>query len=81
MAHITFDASSGSRRAIPGLALLNRIVLWHQRARLRALLTGIDHRSLREAGIDPGLAAYEAARPFWQPIALLRQNADSQPHR
>ena len=77
MAHVTLDTLSGFRPAIPGLALLRRIALWRERSRLRDLLAGIDDRSLRDAGIDPGLAAYETSRPFWEPVALLRQNGDS----
>ncbi len=45
---------------------------WLERVRARRALAQIDARSLREAGISPGLAEYEANRPFWQPLRDLR---------
>lgn len=44
---------------------------WRQRGRTRHDLAQVDARSLLDAGISPGAAAFEAAQPFWQaPIAL-----------
>jgi uncharacterized protein YjiS (DUF1127 family) len=47
--------------------------LWRQRAKARATLAQLDRRALHDVGIDPGLAAWEAARPFWQPLVPLRE--------
>ena len=45
---------------------------WRKRARDRRDLAQIDARSLREAGIDPGVADFEAAQPFWRKPMTLR---------
>ena len=45
---------------------------WLERIRARRALARIDERTLREAGISPALAEYEANRPFWQPLRDLR---------
>ena len=45
---------------------------WRKRARDRRELAQIDARSLREAGIDPGVADFEAAQPFWRKPMTLR---------
>ena len=45
---------------------------WLERIRARRALARIDARSLREAGISPALAEYEANRPFWHPLRDLR---------
>jgi len=45
---------------------------WLERIRARRALARIDERSLREAGISPALAEYEANRPFWRPLRDLR---------
>ena len=50
-------------------ALVN---VWLQRMRARRELARVDERSLRELGISPGLAHYEASRPFWQALRNLR---------
>ncbi|MCW0235549.1 MAG: DUF1127 domain-containing protein [Ferrovibrio sp.] len=50
---------------------------WAQRTRARRELTRIDARSLRDAGISPGAAAFEAAQHFWQaPIELRDYPSD-----
>jgi len=50
---------------------------WRARARVRRELAQIDARTLREAGIDPGAADFEAAQPFWRkPITLRDLPAD-----
>lgn len=52
-------------------ALTSLVETWFERARIRRDLTKVDARSLRDAGISPGAAAFEAAQHFWQaPIAL-----------
>lgn len=55
--------------ALPAVA--TAFATWRQRARTRHDLMQVDARTLRDAGISPGAAAFEAAQPFWQaPIAL-----------
>ena len=51
------------------LALLG---LWRERARTRRALAAIDPRSLRDAGIAPTQAAFEADQPFWRRPSSLR---------
>jgi uncharacterized protein YjiS (DUF1127 family) len=53
-------------------AFTSAFATWRQRARMRNELTQIDARSLREAGISPGAAAFEASQPFWQSPTSLR---------
>ena len=57
----------------PGTGGLRATVrTWLERIRARRALACIDERSLRELGISPGLAEYEAGKPFWQPLRDLR---------
>ena len=56
----------------PGTGLRALVHTWLERIRARRALARIDARSLREAGISPALAEYEANRPFWQPLSGLR---------
>ena len=57
-------------RDAPADTILSRVpgtlALWRRRARERAELARIARRDLRDAGIDPGQAAFEAGKPFWQ---------------
>jgi RimJ/RimL family protein N-acetyltransferase/uncharacterized protein YjiS (DUF1127 family) len=57
------------RGAITATAWL--LAEWHRRTVARRRLSGIDARTLRDAGIDPALAAFEAARPPWRPLGAL----------
>jgi uncharacterized protein YjiS (DUF1127 family) len=59
-----------SRETTTGLRAIVRS--WIERIRSRRALAGIDERTLRDAGISPALAEYEASRPFWQPLRDLR---------
>lgn len=52
---------------------------WRTRARQRRELAQIDARSLREAGIDPGIADFEAAQPFWRKPMTLRDLPTDRP--
>lgn len=53
---------------------------WRERARTRHDLALVDARSLLDAGISPGAAAFEASQPFWQaPIALRDYPNDKSP--
>ncbi|WP_330890138.1 DUF1127 domain-containing protein [Ferrovibrio sp.] len=50
---------------------------WRQRAKMRRALAQIDAHTLRDAGIDPGAAHFEASLPFWRaPIRLRDSSAD-----
>lgn len=48
------------------------LAVWRERAQARRDLAQIDARSLREAGIDPAMADFEAAQPFWRQPTTLR---------
>lgn len=64
------------RLALPALQSL--IATWRQRSRMRQALAQIDSHTLRDAGISPGAAAFEAAQPFWaEPIMLRDIDADA----
>lgn len=54
------------RRLLAGLSL------WRERARMRDALARFDARSLRDAGIAPAQAQYEANQPFWRRPGTLR---------
>ena len=56
----------------PGTGVRALVRSWLERIRARRALAHIDERTLREAGISPVLAEYEANRPFWQPLRDLR---------
>lgn len=60
--------------ALPAFA--TAFATWRQRARMRQDLLQVDARSLRDAGISPGAAAFEAAQPFWQAPITLRDYPD-----
>ncbi|MFI4998688.1 MAG: DUF1127 domain-containing protein [Reyranellales bacterium] len=46
--------------------------VWRQRARARRDLAQMDARSLRDIGISPAAAAFEAGKPFWERMSCLR---------
>jgi uncharacterized protein YjiS (DUF1127 family) len=46
--------------------------VWAERTLMRRSLAQMDARSLRDAGLCPAAAAYEAGKPFWQPLGCLR---------
>lgn len=48
------------------------LALWRTRSRMRAALAQVDARSLRDAGITPSQAAFEANQPFWRKPGSLR---------
>lgn len=52
------------------LAMMLR--LWRERVLARRTLATMDARSLRDIGISPAAAAYEASKSFWQPLGPLR---------
>ena len=53
--------------------LFATLAAWRQRSRARQALAQLDRHALRDVGIDPGLAAFEAAQPFWRELSLLRE--------
>ena len=52
------------------------LATWKQRAATRRALAEIDAATLRDAGISPGMAAFEASQPFWRAPVILRDIAD-----
>lgn len=48
------------------------VAVWRERTMARRCLAEMDARSLRDAGISPAAAAFEAGRPFWQKLGGLR---------
>ena len=48
------------------------LTVWRDRIQERRRLAAVDGRSLRDAGISPGIAAFEANKPFWKPMGELR---------
>ncbi|MBM3651042.1 MAG: DUF1127 domain-containing protein [Alphaproteobacteria bacterium] len=62
--------------ASPRRSLWRRLLmtrdLWRERIATRRYLAALDARSLRDAGISPAAAAYEASKPFWRPLGALR---------
>lgn len=54
----------------PAESILARVpgtfALWRKRARERAELTKITARDARDLGLDPGILAFEASKPFWR---------------
>ncbi|WP_425064240.1 DUF1127 domain-containing protein [Reyranella sp.] len=52
--------------------LLAVLRLWRDRTRARHALAEVDGRSLRDAGIAPAQAAFEARQPFWRRPGSLR---------
>jgi uncharacterized protein YjiS (DUF1127 family) len=45
---------------------LRTLVLWELRLRTRHALSRLDTARCADIGIDPALAAREAAKPFWK---------------
>ncbi len=61
-------------------AVATALATWRQRSRARLELMQVDSRDLRDAGISPGVAAFEAAQPFWQaPVELRDYPGDKTP--
>jgi uncharacterized protein YjiS (DUF1127 family) len=62
--------------SVPRLPLHRRIVailvLWRERTRARRALALLDARSLRDVGVAPAQAQFEANQPFWRRPGPLR---------
>ena len=54
------------------MRLARKLSVWRERAAARRRLALMDARSLRDAGISPAAAAYEAQRPFWHELNVRR---------
>ncbi len=49
---------------VPG-QVLNKLLMWHQRATTRASLRNLDPRFLEDVGLSSKQANKEARKPFW----------------
>jgi uncharacterized protein YjiS (DUF1127 family) len=49
-----------------GMALLDHVLAWRDRARSRRHLGGLNGHLLRDIGIDRATAQVESDKPFWQ---------------
>jgi uncharacterized protein YjiS (DUF1127 family) len=47
-------------------ALLEPMRTWHRNAVSRRALAAMGERELRDIGLSPRVAAFEAAKPFWK---------------
>lgn len=65
-------ATAASHRTGAWQRLRLTLAVWRGRVSMRRRLADMDARSLRDAGISPAAAAYEAAKPFWKKIGFLR---------
>lgn len=54
------------------VAVAVTVAVWRERTTVRRCLAEMDARSLRDAGISPAAAAFEAGRPFWRKLGGLR---------
>jgi uncharacterized protein YjiS (DUF1127 family) len=59
-------------RLPPHRRLLAKLRLWRERTRTRIALAQVDARSLRDAGVAPTQAEFEASQPFWRRPGSLR---------
>lgn len=46
--------------------LASTLVAWHERDRQRSDLARLDPYTLRDIGVNPGEAYFEAGKPFWR---------------
>jgi uncharacterized protein YjiS (DUF1127 family) len=59
----TFGAVAATRRI--GVNILNKLVIWQERAEQRHALRALDSRMLKDIGISAADAQREAGKPFW----------------
>ena len=61
---------------VPPAGLVQRLqaklALWRERTRMRRTLATIDARTLRDIGVSPEQACFEASQPFWRRPSPLR---------
>lgn len=48
------------------LRIIDLVALWQDRATQRRELAALDHRMLRDIGVDRATAVEEASKPFWR---------------
>jgi uncharacterized protein YjiS (DUF1127 family) len=64
----TVALGTGNRNTI-GSALVRvveNVLLWHERAKSRRALLGMDDRMLSDVGLNRATARSEGDRPFWR---------------
>jgi uncharacterized protein YjiS (DUF1127 family) len=66
MVDITLGRINTGSSAAPIEGLLVRLRRWRRRIRERAQLARLSARELRDLGVSPAQAAYEAGKPFWR---------------
>ena len=66
MADISLHYTSTAPLAGTVTALRQIFATWRQRARERTELATLDHRTLRDLGLNPGSIEFEAGNPFWR---------------
>ncbi|MFN0043246.1 MAG: DUF1127 domain-containing protein [Alphaproteobacteria bacterium] len=60
-------ADRGTSRLFATLGkLAATLVAWHKRDRQRSELARLDPYTLRDIGVNPGEAYFEAGKPFWR---------------
>lgn len=64
--------TKGTPRPSAGARIAATFATWRERIAMRRHLATLDARSLRDAGISPAAAAYEAGQPFWRRMGPLR---------
>jgi uncharacterized protein YjiS (DUF1127 family) len=71
---ISFASTQGSAALFGGLVgrdsifvrLVDHVLVWQQRATMRARLAELDRHSLADMGLAPAKALAEAGKPFWR---------------
>ena len=48
------------------VSVLNMLYIWHERAKNRKILAGLDDRLLNDIGINAVKRDRECAKPFWK---------------
>jgi uncharacterized protein YjiS (DUF1127 family) len=62
---MTLRRVAASRIALFRKQIKGTLTEWWHRAQSRRELADLDHASLRDIGMSPGAAKYEASKPFW----------------
>jgi len=71
MANVYTAQPTSRRQAAPGLGawfgrVVDRVLLWQERAKGRTELQRLNHRMLQDIGISRVDALREAGKPFWR---------------
>jgi uncharacterized protein YjiS (DUF1127 family) len=62
---MTLRRVTASRIALFRKQIRGTLTEWRHRAESRRELADIDHAGLRDIGMSPSAAKYEASKPFW----------------